>query len=524
MIRSFTSPLLLAGLLTAAVSGTAATISGTVTASGQPLAGALVTAEAKNGIAVSVYADGSGRFSISTPYAGPFQIRSRAPGLEDAKTSADDGAVVKLEATPAADPLLLAPSSSLLSLLPEGEDKRRFLLNCAGCHEVAHGRIWKDGKVRDHAKWAEAIKLMKAIDVYALVSPEIDTEKYAAWLSTNLTPERLATLNPGAVVQPAIGGKVTITEYPVPVASELPHDVGIGPDGRIWITAFWTNAMWALDPKTGKIERFAVTKKNETQPAQVRALAFDRKGILWIVLGGTKSVVRLDPKTRKIRTYPIGMYAHDIVLDSKGSAWFNDYFSKPERVGNLNPTTGKVTIYALPSANLPDSAGKPLPYGLHIDAKDRLWATQMAGNTLVRFDTRNIEMKLYKMPEALSGPRRSDIDVDGSIWIPEFDTGYLTRFDPDSETFERFNLGNSAIGPYAAAVDPRGGAVWITGSLDSSLLRFDTKTHAVERYPLPTEPAYTRHVVVDAKSGAVWSAYSSLPTAVPKIVRLDRRD
>ena len=248
-------------------------------------------------------------------------------------------------------------------------------------------------------------------------------------------------------------------------------------------------------------------------------------GAGWEILtGGTKSVVRLDPKTRKIRTYPIGMYAHDIVLDSKGSAWFNDYFSKPERVGNLNPVTGKVTIYALPSANLPDSAGKPLPYGLHIDAKDRLWATQMAGNTLVRFDTRNIEMKLYKMPEAISGPRRSDIGVDGSIWIPEFDTGYLTRFDPDTETFERFNLGNSAIGPYAAAVDPRGGAVWITGSLDSSLLRFDTKTHAVERYPLPTEPAYTRHVVVDAKTGAVWSAYSSLPTAIPKIVRLDRRD
>lgn len=73
-------------------------------------------------------------------------------------------------------------------------------------------------------------------------------------------------------------------------------------------------------------------------------------------------------------------------------------------------------------------------------------------------------------------------------------------------------------------VDKRNGAVWVGASLDSSLLRFDTKTHAVERFPLPTEPAYSRHLVVDGNSGAVWTTYSSLPTALPRIVRLERRD
>jgi virginiamycin B lyase len=525
MSRSSSLVLLAAGLCSVSVALAASRVSGEVNTEGRPLAGALVTAEAGNGVAVSVYADARGGFSITHPANGPLQLRARAPGFDDATVTAKDGARITLAAKRAADHARMATSAELLSLLPEGMEKRRFLLNCASCHEVSHPRISKDGRIRDKAKWVEAINLMRAIDVYALVAPEIGTEEYATWLADNLSPERIAALAPAPTVDPAIAGKATITEYPIPVTTDLPHDVGIGPDGRIWITAFWSSEMWAMDPKTGRIDRFPVVlKKDDGQPAQTRALSFDKKGRLWIVLGGTKSVIRLDPKTRKFRTYPIGMYAHDVVLDSKGNVWVNDYFSKSERIAKLDPASGKVTIYTLPSAELPPESGIPLPYGLQIDARDRLWATQLAGNTLVMFDTRTIEKKMYRMPEPVSGPRRNAIGIDGSVWIPEFNTGYLTRFDPDTEKFERFNLGNSAIGPYAAAVDPRNGAVWITGSLSSSLLRFDPKTHAVENYPLPTEPAYTRHMAVDPKTGALWSAYSSLPTAIAKVVRLERRD
>jgi streptogramin lyase len=112
---------------------------------------------------------------------------------------------------------------------------------------------------------------------------------------------------------------------------------------------------------------------------------------------------------------------------------------------------------------------------------------------------------------------------DGSIWIPEFNTGFLTRFDPQTEKFERYSLGDTALGAYDVVIDDRQNAVWITGSLASSLLRFDMKTRQIEKYPLPTEPAYMRHIQVDPKTGDVWSAYSSLPTAVPKVVRLTRK-
>jgi virginiamycin B lyase len=510
---------LLTGLL-AGAHALAVDVAGTVRGPDGPLGGAMVTATDAHGIATTVYAAADGRFRIAQLESVPVDVRGRAPGLDDAHVASPSGDVALVLAASKA-PLAHAPSSTFLSLLPDGVEKRRFIMNCGTCHELQSSRIWKEGKVRDHDRWVEAINLMRSIDVYALVPPYLETEHYATWLATNLSPERVAALQPPARPDPAIVGGAKITEYPVLNASELPHDLVLGPDGRIWVTAFWQSQMWAMDPKTGKWESYEVTN-DKSQPAQVRALEFDRAGKLWIVLGGTKSVVRLDPKTREFKTYPVDMYAHDLVIDSKGDVWVNDYFSKPERIAKLDTKTGRVTNFPLPSANLSDYEGKPLPYGLQIDAQDRLWSTQLSGNTLVRFDTRTGQSKLYRMPEPNSGPRRQAIGRDGSVWIPEFNTGYLTRFDPKTETFERHSLGDPALGAYDVAVDPKTGVVWITGSLGTALVRFDPKTAKVERYPLPTEPAYMRHVQVDPRTGDVWSAYSSLPTVEPKVVRLVR--
>ena len=82
MFRSFSLIVFSVGLLIAGIAN-ASKVTGSVTADGQPLAGALVTAETGNGIAVSVYTDGSGQFSIDHPFTGPFKLRARSPGFAD---------------------------------------------------------------------------------------------------------------------------------------------------------------------------------------------------------------------------------------------------------------------------------------------------------------------------------------------------------------------------------------------------------------------------------------------------------
>ena len=499
-------------------------IHGEVAGGKSALHGSIVTARREGGgVEISVYTNEHGRFSV--PIAGPgrYTLRARFPGRAEQQIAVDisggEPAPVHLDLQAAADPLLNVPSANWLARLPDGLMKRKFIVNCATCHEIAHSRIFKDGKIRDADHWAQAITMMKAMDAYSVIPPELDTANYAQWLAQALSARKLASMQPAAAATGAALGQAVITEYALPRSDELPHDIALGPDKRLWITGFWHSEMLALDPATGKVEAYPVAAQ-PTPPAQVRALQLDGAGKFWIVLGGTKSVVRFDPASHRYETFPVDMYAHDIVLDSKGNVWLNDYFSKPEQIGWLPAGGGPVKKISIPSANLPDAAGKPLPYGLQVDRQDRLWSTQLVGNTMVRYDIRTGESKLYSFPVAFSGPRRHAVGVDGAIWIPEFATGYLTRFDPETEKFRRFNLGNSALGAYAVAVDPKSGKIWIAASLASALLRFDPASGKTDVFPLPTEPAYMRHLAVDPATGDVWSAYSSLPTAVPKVVRL----
>lgn len=497
-----------------------------VDADGDALGGVFVTArDPTSGIETTVYSDAEGHFALPRSVPAGTTVRAHHARLEDASITLETTTPLPLELAPASarDPLLRASTAAWFAPIPDDDTKREFLLNCASCHEIAAGRIYKDGKLRDHARWVEGITMMKALDAYAVIPPDFDTETYAGWLARQFTPAAVADRQPQPFADPALAGEhVVITEYPVPEATELPHDLVFGPDGRVWITAFWTSAMWAMDPATGRVEHFDVNDRPDTV-AQVRALEFDRAGRLWIVNGGTSSVVRLDPRTREFRTFEVGMYPHDLVIDSRGDIWVNDYFAKQERIARMAAADGKVSVFPLPSANLPASAGLPLSYGLQVDAADRLWSTQLAANTLARYDIHTGESKLYAMPDANVGPRRTAIGLDGKVWIPEFNTGRLTSFDPATERFETFDLDEDAAGIYDVAVDPRSGDVWLAAALASELVRFDVRSRRFTRYPLPTEPAYMRHLAIDPATGDVWSAYSSLPTAVPKVVRLQRR-
>jgi streptogramin lyase len=214
------------------------------------------------------------------------------------------------------------------------------------------------------------------------------------------------------------------------------------------------------------------------------------------------------------------MYAHSIDLGPAGEVWVNDYFAAKERLAKVDPADDSVTIVPVPEAGRPASEGLPLPYGLQVDSLGRVYSTQLAANTLVRYDSRDGSADLWEMPAANSGPRRPGLDPENGLWIPEFNTGHIALFDPESEEFSRVKLGDPSTGLYDIEVNQANGDIWATGSLASTLIRYVPDTGEILTVPLPTEPAYTRHIAVDEETGDVWTAYSSLPPADPRVVRL----
>lgn len=516
LLLLFHAPFMAAGAL----------INGKVGTAEAPIGGAMITARAlANGIETTVFSQADGTYYIDRLQPGEYSIAVKLSAYSAAVQTLElaEGAStnVNFEALPDPEYRRDLASAHWLSLLPEGPMKREFILNCGSCHEIAHGRVMRDGAPRTDADWAEAIAFMRSIDVYGLTPPDFDDAVYARWLAINLDAAAVQMLQPAAAAAGAVLD-ARITEYPVPKTPSLPHDITIGPNGRVWVTAFYNNVIWALDPRTGNTQAYPVNQSPEIM-GQVRALAFDGDGLLWVLLGGTQSVVRLDPADGAIETFPVGMYPHSIEVDSSGGLWFNDYISAAARIGRIDPSSGQLSLYDIPDAGLTREQGLPLLYGLQVDRNDVVWGTMLAANKLFRFDPRDGEAALFEMPQANSGPRRPGIGPDGSIWIPEFNTGALTRFEPRSRQFTRHELGLTSLGPYDVAVDQRSGHVWVAASLGSALIRFDPASGRHDSFPFPTEPAYPRHIAIDAASGDVWTTYSSMPDATPKIVRIELR-
>jgi virginiamycin B lyase len=521
------SLLLLAGLTALLVAAAAfrPDPDGTVTdASGAPLAGVVVSALHPDGVmGTSVVTDGEGRYDLPDLPPGLYTLRTRRIGYEEATLSGYDPG-----AGQPADFLLDAlddvfdqmPSSAFFDLLPDGEEKRAFILDCAGCHQFDQGIVAPDGQLRTRDSWeswiAQMLSFAGGSTSFPIISPSRDPDGTADWLVTHLgeAPDPLPVFEPPA---PMTGSDAAVrfTEYDVPVPFDLPHDLLFEADGDVVITGMLTSQMYVLDPEAGSFTTVPIPVFN----AGPRALDIAPDGTWWVLLGNPHMIASYASGTWT--TYPIGMYAHDVVRDGQGRLWFNGHFTvNPELIGYLDPVAGETTTFEVPVPSMPDG-GSTIPYGLRVDAEGIVWMTELRGNRLVRFDPNTFAFDLYDMPTPASGPRRLAVAPDGALWIPEFAANQLARFDPDAETFEEWALPIPDALPYIVRVDPASGVVWVATAGADAVLRFDPATEAWDVHRLPTPKALIRHLELDPVTGAAWVAYGNSPAIDPKVARVE---
>jgi virginiamycin B lyase len=411
------------------------------------------------------------------------------------------------------------PSSQYLGLLPDGETKRRFILDCTGCHQFDPTTIGVDGRLKSHAEWTARTQQMLAFagahTSFPVMAPSRDAGETADWLTTHLGDAQPipALALPEVETDPS----VRFTEYDLPAPQDLPHDLVLDPEGRLVITGQLSGLMYVLDPETGAFSQRSIPVPN----ANPRALSVDAYGIWWVLLGGPEQIARFDPAVEAWETWPIGMHPHSIVREEDGRIWFNGHFSKsPEQIGVLDPATGDVTTYDVPSTPMPDG-GSTIPYGLRRGPDGMIWGTQLVGNRLMRFDPATERFTLYDLPTSYSGPRRLDVAPDGTVWIPQYAAGKLARFDPATETFREYDLPIDDALPYIVRVDAERGWVWIATSGADALLRFFPDEERFTVHPLPTPRSIVRHLDLDPATGTLWLSYGNFPATHPKIVKAE---
>lgn len=521
------------GEQTAESGGSGDRIRGRVTnGDGQPVAGAIVTARSTTRpISVSRLSDSTGIFRLDGLSPGAYELAATHPlqGRHGGQVVESELAQeIELELAGHADPWTAVPASAFLGLLPDGETKRRFILDCTGCHTL-DDRVVRSSRdsaarvpgLKSGEEWSEWIRQMIAFagagSSFPIMSPSRDAEATADWLTASLgdaLPSR-----PTFEARPLPTGPVRITEFKLPTLAELPHDLLVTADGRVLVTGMLTHRMVLLNPDSGRFDLFEIPVPS----ANPRALELDPGGAWWVLLGAPQRIARYEPDEERWESWEIGMYPHSIGRTADGRLWFNGHFTvRPELLGSLDPTTGRVTTYEVPTPAMPDG-GSTIPYELRIGPDGTVWMSQLRGNRIVRFDPSTETFRTWELPTPYSGPRRFDLDSSGAVWIPEYAANRLARFDPATETFDEFELPIPDALPYVVRVDGRRDRVWIGTAAADALLRFDPAGQRFTVYPLPTRSALIRHIDIDSTTGDVWAAYGPFPPREPKLVRLQVR-
>jgi virginiamycin B lyase len=502
---------LLTGLLLAGTGARAATVSGSVRSTdGKRLSGIFVTARDESlGVAVTVTTDRDGRFRIPNLDTAMYLFRIHQSGYEDATVvQAVDEDVTGLtfvmqsaEGTPDA-----LPASTFLGMLPDGKEKRRFIIDCLGCHSLNKRILFKeDGTLLDMPAWKASVEKMLSFSghntPFPIMAPDRLAGPTAEFVARYVTDASLAEAAAQHRDFRAPTDAYTVTEYDLPEQQDFPHD----------------GVIYMLNPSNGTF----ATKEIPIGMANPRALDVDAEGNWWILCGAPKKIARYTVATDKWDFYDIGMYPHSIMVDDDKRVWFNGHFTNnPIMMGFVDGARGGVETMEVPAVNMPPEEGGPIPYGMRVGPDGTVWSTELAGNRLIKYVPDTKEMKAYEMPSPHSGPRRLDVAPDGIVWIPEFTTGKLARFDPDAETFTEYDFPTSNSLPYCARVNPSTGVVWISQCANDAIARFDPSREEFVEFRLPTRVAFIRHLDIDPLTGDVWAAYSHSPGLHPRIVRL----
>jgi streptogramin lyase len=410
-------------------------------------------------------------------------------------------------------PVTPPPSSAYLALLPDGPEKRRFIVDCTGCHPFDARVAFPGGAPRTLESWSERITSMHARfgrgTGFPIIADPANTDTLARWLHRHLKRAPVP-------VSPR-DADPRVTEFAIPAPGDLPHDLIIAPDGKVVITGMFTARMYELDPASGAITTDDIPVAN----ANPRALHIDPDGTWWVLLGGPGLVARRSP-IGAWTTFDVGMYAHSIARDSSG-LWVNGHFTgHPSQLAHLYAATGAVTRAEIPSAT--PSGVSPIPYELRTGPDGRIWMSELHGGRVIAYDPRTRAHQVFEMPVPHSGPRRLDVSRDGTVWIPLYAAGELVELDPSDGRMQRHQVPDRDALPYVARVDDARNVVWLGSGASDAVYRFDRAARTFETIPLPSRGALVRHLDVDARTGDLWVAYGASPGTIPaKVARIRAR-
>lgn len=288
--------------------------------------------------------------------------------------------------------------------------------------------------------------------------------------------------------------------FDLPAGGGRPHDVAADAQGIVWYTAQYDGKLGRIDPKTGEITLIPLGPGSKPH-----GVIIGPDGAPWLTDAGHNAILRVDPATNKIQSWKLPEDRADAHLntpafDGRGRIWFT---GQGGIYGVLDPATGRMNIY-----DAPRGVG---PYGIAATPSGDIYYAALASSYVGKVDTETGAVTVLEPPRKNQGARRVWSDSKGRVYVSEWNTGFLSRYDPASESWKSWKAPGESPQLYAVYVDETD-KVWVSEWESNALLRFDPATETFEVLPNDREDANVRQI--NGKPGEVWVPYSGADRVV----------
>jgi virginiamycin B lyase len=290
-------------------------------------------------------------------------------------------------------------------------------------------------------------------------------------------------------------------EYPMLVKTDIPAAVAAAPNGAVWFTIEFSDAIAVL--RDGKIERF----RKEGQNLEPLGLAVDAAGGAWFTDTPMRAISHISPGG-SIRSFPLAtpiVRLGRLAVAPDGAVWFADVTTAS--VTRLRD--GEFTRYDVGSLGA-------TAYGIAVDAGGSVWTT-LQGAEQLGLISNSGQMTALDIPTRNSGLSDLAVDRNGVVWFLEMRANQIGRY--ANGRFTEFAIPTPSAGLTAIAAAPDG-AVWFTEISAGRLGRL--RDGQVSEFSLPRANARPFAVTVDSANNVWYSDLSGSLGMLPAIAATGR--
>ena len=189
----------------------------------------------------------------------------------------------------------------------------------------------------------------------------------------------------------------------------------------------------------------------------------------------------------------LGQRSRDPVEAPDGSIWWVGQWG--DIVGNIDPDTGEMQEYDLPTGTKPHSVS--------IDRDGDAWVMGNKNATIVKLDPDSGDMKIYEMPEPdARDPHTGVFDNNGELWFTLQHSNKIGHLDPRTGDIRLATMPTENSRPYGIKIDSSG-APWVACNGSNCLVKVDPKTMELTEVKLPHEDTHVRRLDID-EGGMIW--------------------